>query len=78
LPEFIDRMKIELGELTTRIDALDKYIYSEHYYSVARKQQYLLCEQLYPMREYQRVLRQRIANGSGWVEEEPSDEAVSY
>lgn len=57
---FIDRMQVELEELNTRIDGLEKFMTNKHIEELSNRDYDLLEQQLKAMQEYQMVLSARL------------------
>ncbi len=68
MANFKEAIPLELDALTANVQKLDNAIYTEKFCKLSKKQQELLEEQLYAMREYQRILRERMAEAYGWSE----------
>ncbi len=68
MANFKEAIPLELDALTANVQKLDNAIYTEKFCKLSKKQQELLEEQLYAMREYQRILRERMAEANGWSE----------
>ena len=68
MADFKERLYVESLELGDKITGLDKFLYSEVYYKLPDEQQNLLCNQVYTMRDYHRILKERIALIEGWKE----------
>lgn len=60
MANFKTEIPIELEALSTNVQKLDHAIYTEEFCKLSKKQQELLEEQLYAMREYQRILREAL------------------
>ena len=67
MTDFKDRMQEEERDLTKKINLLAEFMHSKVYCSLSEQEQYLLQDQLYPMRQYQDALKKRIALANGWV-----------
>lgn len=65
-PQIAEAVALELAALTAKIDNLTKFNLSEMYFKLPTIHRQLLDQQLYPMTEYQRILKQRLAVLSGW------------
>ena len=57
--DFIDRIKIELEELSERIEKLDKFVYDKRIKGEHIEHEYLLVTQLNIMRAYHNILEIR-------------------
>ncbi len=68
MANFKEAIPLELDALTANVQKLDNAIYTEKFCKLSKKQQELLEEQLYAMREYQRILREHMAEANGWSE----------
>ncbi len=66
MSDFKEHIATELEALSANVTKLDSAIYTEKFCKLSKKQQELLEEQLYVMREYQRILRERYAEVCGW------------
>lgn len=57
------RVKAELKELQERIEKLQHFLSSDAIKTITIRQMSLLSQQLYIMKEYENVLKERIADG---------------
>lgn len=57
---FLDKLEIELKELSSKIDNLESFIDSKEFKKLNNKNQLLLFKQRNHMNQYKRILEERI------------------